>query len=557
MVFSSSWLAWSRVALALMLLSAACQGGADVGASSRGAAAGRPGALAGASVVGAAGAAASGGVAGMPGTSTMGSPVGQVGQVGQAGRGGRGGSNVAGIGAPSGTAAAPAAVGGNAAPTAPASNVPAGACQASMDRLRISEIDVGASVVTNEDEVGLKPIVIAPLPTSGARLAFMGSDNLVHVVALGADDQPSGSASTLMGYDFADMLADDTGGVVLLTRVAHGAGDKHCGTLTNLCGSTASLPSQYACFDMYLVRFDGANETWATQLSQSSDMLPPYLNSPTEMQRVVYIWQTYAHHGRLAFDGMNYAAYYGAAISVSQSCVNADSALKTAINIHQGDEMRVIGSDGKLVTGHGSFDWGCSHSGFERVIWDGGAKKFVPVCKTDNNNRIAFAPNIVTILPVDLSYADLGNVVAAQGGGYWLTTSNIRAGQPAMARGLAEVLLVHFTTGMADKTLSLTASAPGNQRAPHLSTYGKTRLLAAWESTSATGDIARTDKNRKFTLQVLDAVSGAVEGPPLDVAFLGNRYQDLVAFPDGSVAFTAPGSGPTKVKILRVLPCGG
>ena len=53
-----------------------------------------------------------------------------------------------------------------------------------MDRLRISEIDVGTSVVTNEDEVGLKPIVIAPLPASGARLAFMGSDNLVHVIAL-------------------------------------------------------------------------------------------------------------------------------------------------------------------------------------------------------------------------------------------------------------------------------------------------------------------------------------------------------------------------------------
>jgi hypothetical protein len=519
---------------------AACGGAQGGGAVSRGDSAGRAGgAIAGANAAGAGGMTASGasGVSGGGATSPGAT---------------RAGAGAAGMS----RAGAPAANGGGGSAAA-AGNVPPGACQASMDRLRISEVDVGTTVVTNEDEVGLKPIVISPVPSGGARLAFMGSDGMVHVVTLDADDQPSGGAATLMAYDFADMFADDNGGVVLLTRPAHGTGDKQCGTLTNLCGSTASLPSQYACFDMYLVRFDGAAETWATQLSQSSDTLPPYLNSPTDSSRVVYIWQTYAHHGRLAFDGTNWAAYYGAAISVSQMCVNSDSALATAVNIHQGDEMRVVGPDGELVMGHGSFDWGCSHSGFERVIWDGAAKKFVPVCKTDNNNRIAFAPAITTILPVDLNYADLGNVVAAVGGGYWLTVSNIRAGQPAMAKGLAEVLLVHFGTGMADKTMSLTAGAPGNQRAPHLGAYGTTRLLAAWETTSASGDIARNDKNRKLDLQVLDAASGAAEGPPLELSFLGNRYQDLVSFPDGSVAFTAPGSSATKVKILRVLPCGG
>ena len=36
---------------------------------------------------------------------------------------------------------------------------------------------------------------------------------------------------------------------------------------------------------------------------------------------------------------------------------------------------------------------------------------------------------------------------------------------------------------------------------------------------------------------------------------LGSRYQDFRAFPDGSVAYPAPGSTATKLKILRVLPC--
>jgi hypothetical protein len=457
------------------------------------------------------------------------------------------------------TGATAGAAGGGMPPTAAGaaggSTVPAGACQASLDRVRMSEVDLGVNVVSNEDEVTLKPIVIAPTTTAGSRVAFMGSDAMVHVAQLDASDKLVGSVVSLAGYDFAAMQADDAGGVLLLTRAAHGSGDKQCGTLSNLCGSTASLPSQYACFDMYLVRFDGATETWATQLTQSSAEHPPYLTSPTDKQTVVYIWQTYAHHGRIAFDGSNYAAYYGAAISVTQACVNSDSALANAVNIHQGDELRIVSPSGALVTNRNAFDWGCSHSGFERVLWDQAGNKFVPVCKTDNDNRLAIAPNYATILAIDLAYADLGNLAAAMGGGYWLTTSNIMMGQPAAMRGLAEVLLLHFSTGMADKNLSLASDATLNQRAPHLAAYGAGRLLAAWESSSTPGDLAPTDKTRKFHLQVLDAASGAVEGPQLPIDFVGNRYQDLVAFPDGSVAFTAPGSTPTKIKVLRILPC--
>jgi len=533
----------SRYRISLMVglaLAGACAGSSDPGADSRAAASGIGGASSN-----------FGGSAGVPPSAAGRTATPHAGAAGATGAAGSSPIVTHTAGA-SGGALGPAGA-GSMAP----SNVPTGACQASMDRIRISEVDLGMSVVSNEDEVSLKPIVIAPMSSAGARVAFMGSDGMVHVAQLDAADQPTGSPTSLVGYDFDALLADDAGGVVLLTRPAQGSGDKHCGTLSNLCGSTASLPSSQACFDMYLVRFDGAQETWATQLTQSSAARPPYLTSPTDTQRVVYIWQQYAHHGRLAYDGMNYAAYYGAAISVTQKCVNSDSALANAVNIHQGDELRVVGPTGTLSNSRNAFDWGCSHSGFERVLWDPAGSKFVPICKTDNDNRIAIAPNITTVLPVDLAYADLGNLVLGAAGGYWLTTSNIGAGQPAAARGLAQVLLLHFSTGIADKTISLTSDATLNQRAPHLAAYGKGRMLAAWESSSAAGDLARTDKNRKFHLQVLNASSGEVEGAPLELMFQGNRYQDLVAFPDGSVAFTAPGSSATKVKILRVLPCGG
>ena len=53
------------------------------------------------------------------------------------------------------------------------------------------------------------------------------------------------------------------------------------------------------------------------------------------------------------------------------------------------------------------------------------------------------------------------------------------------------------------------------------------------------------------------AGSTAASAGPLKLTpnVLGSRYQDFRAYPDGSVAYPAPGSSGTKIKILRVLPC--
>jgi hypothetical protein len=427
------------------------------------------------------------------------------------------------------------------------------------DRVRVTEIDVGATVAVNEDEAALKPLAIAALSSGGSgtdvsrlasRLAFMGNDAKVHVAALDAADHVSGTPVAFAAADYSDLYADDAGGVLLLTRDAMGGGNLNCGTLTNLCGTT--LPASDACFDMYMVRFDGAAETWATKLTTSSAALPPYSTGPTGAN-VLFIWW-YAHHGRIAFDGSRYAGYYGVAISTSQSCVTPSN-LATAINIHQGDSMQIVDRSGALQSG--GFGIGCSHSGYERIVWDpAGGGKLVTVCKTDNNNRISFAPRYVTIRAVDLAYSNLGNIVLAPGGGYWLTSSDIRAGQPAGAAGLADVHLLHFTTGAADQDIVVASDAGLNDRAPHLAAYGTGALLAAWETSTVTGDLAPNDKARKLYVQTRDAASGAAVGGAVQVpGVVGNRYQDFRSFPDGSVAYAAPGSASTKVKIVRVLPC--
>ena len=454
-----------------------------------------------------------------------------------------------------------------------------GSCTSDLaTRVRVTETDLGVAYAYNEVDnngaaLGLTPLALSPLPGGGSRVAFLGkSDGLVHVVTLDANDQTvTGSLVGLPGYDVQDLYADASGGVLLISRTALGStANNNCGDINNLCGLTTNYPTAASCYDMYMVRFDGTTETWATKLTATTASLPAYGLGATTGGNVVFIWSEYAHNGRIAFDGSNYAGYFGAAITVpNQACVGS-STLTTGVNIHQGDRMKVVNSSGALQSS--GFDWGCSHSGFERVAWDPAGKKFVTVCKNDaatggKSGRIAFAPNTTTIVPVDLSYANLGNLMMAGGGGYWIVSSDIRAGQPAGANGLADIHLLHVASTSAptpDKDLMLVSDS-NNDRAPHLAAYGANMLLAAWEESSATGDLAQKDSKRQMYLQILDSTTGtaptgsttASAGPlplPTNLNVLGSRYQDFRAFPDGSVAFPAPSTG-SKIKILRVLPC--
>lgn len=508
--------------------------GDDGTAGSRGGSAGNGGSAAGGqggtgAVSAGSGFGASGGKAGNGGNSGSGS-----------GKAGNGGAGVSGGGAGRGGTEGSSAAETGGAGMGGAGSPPVGACGVTEARIRITEVNLGANVVHNEDEAALMPLVISPKASGGARLAWMGDDDRVHVSELDADDQLTGNAISLPAHDFSDLYADDAGGTLLLTRDAEGGGTLNCGAPTNLCGNPPNPP--VPCYDMYMVRFDGESESWATKLTDSSSALPPYSTAP-DGDTVYMIWW-YAHHGRIAFDGSRYAGYFGSAISVSQG---------GCINIHQGDRMQIVDGAGELVSG--GFPWGCSHSGYERIVWDPTANEFVSVCKTDNDNRIAFPRDYTTIRPVDLAYSNLGNLVTAVGGGYFLITSDIREGQPPGADGLADVRLLHFTDGAADSDVVLKSEDGLNVRAPHLAAYGAERMIAAWETTTRTGDIRASDTNRQLYVQTLSRSTGAPEGDPLPVNVRGNRYQDFAAFPDGSVAFVAPGSIESSVKILRVLGC--
>ncbi len=427
-------------------------------------------------------------------------------------------------------------------------------CPISASSVRVTEIDVGIAYSYQEVDTPLSLLSISPIPGGGSRLAFMGSDNNVHIVLLdNSDNLVAGSTFALPAYDFQDIYADNTGGVVLVSRDAMGGGTNNCGNPANLCSLTN--PTNYSCWDMYLVRFDACgNETWATKLTTSSATLPPYSTGPQGPESLMIWW--YAHNGRIAFDGTNYAAYYGVAITIKN--LNGMSCM----DIHQGDEMRLVNaSTGQL--GAGGFDVGCSHSAFERITWDG--TKFVPVCNLDaptggKSGQTAFAPNRTTIYPVDELNTELGSVLPAGGGGYWIVVTDLRSGQTAGDPGLDDVHLLHTTTGASDKDIMLASDSGLNDRNPHLAAFGKNRMLGAWETSTTQapqgGHLAQNDTSRKLYVQALDTTAGTPQGAPYYIAGVtGSRYQDFRTYPDGSVAYAAPGSASTKVKIVRVTPC--
>jgi hypothetical protein len=127
----------------------------------------------------------------------------------------------------------------------------------------------------------------------------------------------------------------------------------------------------------------------------------------------------------------------------------------------------------------------------------------------------------------DLSTQSVGDIVAAGDGGYWITASDQGA-----------VLLLHFSNGTVDRTSTLGSS-------PHskLAAYGSGLMVAGWGSGTT------------IAAEVFDTAAGNAVSVEFAVEVPNNIYQPFKAYPDGSVAYAAPGTGATGIRIARILPC--
>ena len=530
---------WFRnfVVLAVFGVVSGCTGTVGTGGGGPGMGGGAPG-------QGKGGTNGSGGNAGVAGTSGSGGITGGAGMTGAGGNAGvagtsgsggiTGGGGRVGVGGATGAAGATGSGGGSAPDAGPpvgncpgnCANAPVASCSA--PQVRVTSVTIAAPLSYSTDETLVVPLAIAAKPGGGSRLSWVtgyltnasSTATQVHVGELDCGDQLVGTSFTLSGHDFQDIAADGDGGVVVLTRDGQGGPDaQHCGDVNNLCVLPSDRPG---CYDMYMVRYDCAGqEQWATKLTTGSAATPGYTSGGGSNQ---FVWW-YQHHGRLASDGTNYAAYFADAITITNNQCPAGAG---KVDIHEGDRMQVVGPTGALLTGHDSFAGGCSHSWTMRMVWDPRTKHFVMVCATDNSCRIA-QPNPYRTVAAGTCDGTLfgGDIVNAGTAGYWT----------AWSQG-GTIRLEHFTTGASDQTVTA-----GSSMHPHLVSYGTGRMLLTWGS--GTGMAA----------QVYDASTGAAIGAQFTINVADHPWQSWKAFPDGSVAYAGVRAASNTVQIARVMPC--
>jgi hypothetical protein len=395
--------------------------------------------------------------------------------------------------------------------------------------VRISSVNLGSALSYSQDETYNIPLAIAARLGGGSLIAWMtgyshygsSTTSQVHIAQLDCNDSLVGTPFTLPAHDFQDLAADGDGGVIVLTRDAQGGPDaQHCGDVNNLCVTPSDRPG---CYDMYMVRFDCSGaEQWSTKLTTSNATNPPYTSGTGSNQ---FVWW-YQHHGRVAYDGTNYAAYFSNAITITN---NQCAAGAGKVDIHEGDRMQVVGPTGTILTGHDSFGGGCSHSWTTRLVWDSRTSHFVMVCATDNNCRIAQPNPYRTIVSATCDGTLFGgDVIDSGNAGYWVTWSYQGA-----------IKLEHFTTSASDQTVT----TAGTTQNPHLVALGSNAMLLTWGS--GTG----------LAGQVYDKTTGAAVGAQFSVAAPDHPWQSWKPFPDGSVAWASVSSASATIQVARVMPC--
>jgi hypothetical protein len=391
---------------------------------------------------------------------------------------------------------------------------PIGACTSPSTLVTNAELGIPVTAYGGQSDTAPLPMAIAAIPSGGSRLAWLGTDKKVYVGELDCNDRLVGKPFSFPAEDLQDLYADDNGGVLLVVRNATNSGADNCGSGT-LCGGVSAQ-----CQNTWLVRFDKAgNVTWQTQVTNLSSSLAGYDNG------AIFNWKHYQHHGRIAFDGANYAAYFAAAITVYRSGNSG------CVDIHEGDRMQVVDSSGKLLANHNSFAWGCSHSWTTRLLWDASNKAFVMTCATDANNCAIKRPDTGALLFQASCSGQFfnGDIIPASGGGYWSAWTDLNA-----------ISLNRFSF---DNTRGASVVNAGASQHPHLVALGANNMLLSWGSGAV------------MAAQIRDATAGGTIGSQFSINVKDHAYQAFKPYPDGSAAYPAAGDTSTSVKIARVLAC--
>lgn len=205
---------------------------------------------------------------------------------------------------------------------------------------------------------------------------------------------------------------------------------------------------------------------------------------------------------------------------------------------HQGDTLRMLSASG-TETG-GGWGWGCSHSLDQRLVSNGSdlAAVCLADCYPSKGIQFNWQGGLLSDEPTGNcagdSNAELGGLVAAPAGGFWLTYVS------GEGRATPDIGLEHLSkdgTILDKKFLTGDAAKESNV---HLAVLDGSRMLLAYES------------NGKTFVQRLDG-AGALLGTPEALSARLDPASDFVTLPNGDVAWAW--MEQKTLKIARVRAC--
>ncbi len=303
------------------------------------------------------------------------------------------------------------------------------------ERVTVTEIDVSpVSVVTSAGSYwsGNRPVILSTLSDGTGRVAWLGSDQQVHITPLTAVDTRAGPDTTIPADEVRGFVAHPDGNALLIVR-----GD-----------------------EMALLRLDSAG---------SVDFEVSFVGNNDHTQTGDEWISDWMHEGRLAFDGSRYAVYFGLTRNWGPDSGE-----------HQGDMLRFINSDGSDAGG--GWSWGCSHS-MDVRLWPN-PDRFGPVCLSDCYPGKGIYFNHNTLVSVEdgncagSTSAELGGMVPVDGG--FLLTYASETGRQSY-----DVAFVPLdASGSPQTEVFLTDTPSVDERNVHLVLYG-TNLLVFWHEGTA------------------------------------------------------------------------
>lgn len=277
-------------------------------------------------------------------------------------------------------------------------------------------------------------------------------------------------------------------------------------------GTVAILTSRAPDF-MTFVAFDGAGAVAATK---------NLVGGGNHATVGVEWFGEFANTGRLVATDGGFAAYFGIH-------------RRWPDNVgHQGDTLRLLGKDGAPRAGAG-WDWGCSHSLDQRLVFDG--KSAQAMCVSDCyptkgvllNNRQAVISDEPSGNCAGKSDSSLGGLARTEA-------------------GLAATFVSKSATGLDVAFARIDAAGKPGAKTFVTSGAGASRpMLAAFEG----GFLAGWESKGKRFLAKLDA-AGAAVGAPEEIPGAWADGSDFVTYPNGDVGWLTAGAS---LGVTRLAAC--